>query len=697
MDAIQHYDALGRAVQASTKKTIDPNAQVGDSDFVQSTTYDSAGRPETTTYPTGFGYRNVYNANGYLIEVRHITSNALYWSATSRDAEGHITRETLGNGLVTDHKYKADTSYLDTVQTGTLSGGTLTASVQNDAYSFDGIGNLVTRSQYFGSTSLTETFMYDSLNRLNSATVLGGPQKTAAYDEIGNVINRSDVGDYNYSGCGGAHRACSTGFSGLNSYDANGNMLGSDSRSLTWTSYNYPLQITQGSTTESFLYTPERERVRRTSVEGGLTTTTVYLNPRIDLGNTFEKTYKPGNVIEYTHYLYAGGQVIGSVVTSNPSNPAVPEVRYFHVDQLGSIMAVSNAAGVVTERLSYDAWGKRRNPDSTDDVCSVLRGQTTVHGYTQHEHLDSIDLVHMNGRVYDPVTGRFLSADPNVFYPENMQDFNRYSYVHNNPLSFIDPSGFMYELGDTALSNNYVQDLNTKSLLNLTITASINASQMTNSYAKVTVSGSTSQPVVASSSSGGANVVVGTASVGLAAAAPSDSGGTKASPPPSLLSSKTAIGDSRSIAIGEILMLEREGMQINGIDSVKVTNGGWFGIESQVMTPDGNIYVGTKNEVNLGWSEDYSMGSIDDRSIFVHESQHLYQSLNDGCDVACMGVKRAFNSNYDYVYTEGKPFSKYGLEEQAEMVMDRFRLENGASHWRTNKSTLDQLNSVIPF
>ncbi|MDH3909681.1 MAG: hypothetical protein OEU09_00195 [Rhodospirillales bacterium] len=66
----------------------------------------------------------------------------------------------------------------------------------------------------------------------------------------------------------------------------------------------------------------------------------------------------------------------------------------------------------------------------------------TWRGFTGHEHLDKLGLIHMNGRVYDPVLGRFLSADPTVQFPKTTQGFNRYSYVLNNPLSFTDPSGF---------------------------------------------------------------------------------------------------------------------------------------------------------------------------------------------------------------------------------------------------------------
>jgi len=56
--------------------------------------------------------------------------------------------------------------------------------------------------------------------------------------------------------------------------------------------------------------------------------------------------------------------------------------------------------------------------------------------------LDDFGLVHMNGRIYDPLLGRFLSADPIVQAPANLQSYNRYSYVFNNLLSFLDPSGY---------------------------------------------------------------------------------------------------------------------------------------------------------------------------------------------------------------------------------------------------------------
>jgi RHS repeat-associated protein len=68
-------------------------------------------------------------------------------------------------------------------------------------------------------------------------------------------------------------------------------------------------------------------------------------------------------------------------------------------------------------------------------------------GYTSHEHLFEVGLIHMNGRLYDPLLRRFLNADENIQYPHNTQNYNKYGYVLNNPLMFNDPSGEFIPLG----------------------------------------------------------------------------------------------------------------------------------------------------------------------------------------------------------------------------------------------------------
>jgi RHS repeat-associated protein len=91
---------------------------------------------------------------------------------------------------------------------------------------------------------------------------------------------------------------------------------------------------------------------------------------------------------------------------------------------------------------SYDAWGRRRNPETWD--YDTIPAPTLIdRGYTGQEHLDEFGLINMNGRMYDPYIGRFLSVDPFIQFPGNSQSFNGYSYCLNNPLSYTDPSGML--------------------------------------------------------------------------------------------------------------------------------------------------------------------------------------------------------------------------------------------------------------
>jgi RHS repeat-associated protein len=79
----------------------------------------------------------------------------------------------------------------------------------------------------------------------------------------------------------------------------------------------------------------------------------------------------------------------------------------------------------------------------------------TSRGFTGHEHIPAFGLIHMNGRVYDPEVGRFLSADPFIQAPYNSQSYNRYSYVLNNPLKYVDPSGYFWKSICNSIRKNW--------------------------------------------------------------------------------------------------------------------------------------------------------------------------------------------------------------------------------------------------
>jgi len=216
-----------------------------------------------------------------------------------------------------------------------------------------------------------------------------------------------------------------------------------------------PQSLTKaGATTSSFVYGPEHQRTRqsRTDVGGpnnGITTT-IYAGPQeVEtkvVGSTITTTIK-------TYWPYGVGLEIDRART--PSN-TTSELNWTHGDRLGSMVAYSAIDGSLREKLAYDAWGKRRTltgapiTGSNGGVISsngtptpdTIDGQTDNKGFTGHEMLDALDLVHMNGRIYDPLTAKFLSADPILQDPMNGQSYNRYAYVMNNPTNFTDPTGF---------------------------------------------------------------------------------------------------------------------------------------------------------------------------------------------------------------------------------------------------------------
>jgi RHS repeat-associated protein len=140
----------------------------------------------------------------------------------------------------------------------------------------------------------------------------------------------------------------------------------------------------------------------------------------------------------------------------------LPENKYLHHDQLGNVVRITDAAGVVKEKLDFAPFGDRRNvndprqtfiqagqvSNGTLTLASnlIINLYATKRGFTGHEMVDGMDIIHMNGRIYDNMIGRFLQADPIIQEPSNTQNFNRYTYVWNNPLAYTDPSG-LFSIG----------------------------------------------------------------------------------------------------------------------------------------------------------------------------------------------------------------------------------------------------------
>ncbi|MDB5905855.1 MAG: Flagellar hook-length control protein FliK, partial [Betaproteobacteria bacterium] len=439
------YDTQGRVSQIYSE--IDsPTAP-----YLIDYAYDANGRLAQTTYPENNVFppdvivKNVYNVRGYLTQVINAAGTLVYWAAGTVSATGKVLTDTLGNAATTTRGYDA----LDRMTSNVVTKSAV--NLQNQTYAYDTIGNLTQRMDVV-QANLTESFAYDRLNRLLQSSGTGLTTRSYGYDKWGDITSKSDAGTYNYPLATAAHPHSPNSITGTVNgfvnpgftYDANGNIATGMGRTYTYTSYNMPATISgvrlAAGTSYSYTYTYNTDHQRTRLVHSTLGTF-IYLHPDGAGKLLYEKEVKPTGVIEHKNYINAGGIQVGVLINRSDGST---EMRYFHQDNLGSNTLITNSTGGVMERLAYEAYGKRRNANGTADPNNTLFGINTDRGFTGHEELDEIALIHMNGRLYDPVLARFITPDPTLQAPDNLQSYNRYTYGFNNPLSGYDPTGYSF-------------------------------------------------------------------------------------------------------------------------------------------------------------------------------------------------------------------------------------------------------------
>jgi RHS repeat-associated protein len=401
------YDTYSRMTQ--DKQTVDGTAHT------TNYAYNNFGDVTSVTYPSSFAINNTYDAKGYLTHIKNGGNTTTLFQPSTYNAYGQITGYTLGNGIASTRSFDVYGFPTNFTATGKQNLN-MSFNVQN--------GNLNSRNDVIKGR--TETFAYDNLDRLTSATVTGQTANTVTYAaagaHTGNIATKTSVGTYSYA---------SNKIHAVASITNPNGTVPTGTQNVTYTAYHQPNVITEGIHKATFTYGPDYERRKMVIEQNNVVQSTRYYF------GSYEKIDVAGT-ITHLHYIGSGAGLIAIV---RKVGTAAETYNYTYTDHLGSILTLTDNTGTVVAEQNFDAWGRHRNPNDWTFNSVPTPPAWLIRGYTGHEHLPQFNLINMNGRVYDPILGRMLSVDDFVQDAIASNAYNRFSYASNNPLKYTDPDG----------------------------------------------------------------------------------------------------------------------------------------------------------------------------------------------------------------------------------------------------------------
>lgn len=401
------YDHLDRIV-----KTVE-NIK-NEKSYTAETSYDVFGRIKKETYPDGYAINNVYDSYGNLISVTDSYDNKI-WQGLSANARGQLTKTKLGN--------VEKTQFYDSRG---LPSSISAAAIMNMAYTFNDKANLISRSDLL--TGHKEDFTYDTMNRLIAWNIskdnVSQASNSIDYNPTtGTITTKSDVGfTFGYGEENGKPHA-------LTSLSGKPDKIPNSTQTVTYTDFKKVKNISLGNKSLVLDYGVDEQRRKGIFKDGNATFTRYY-------SGNYEEEINSSGKVKKIHYISGGDGLAGIYINDDGNN----SLYSTYCDYQGSLLALADMNGVVKERYAYDPWGNRRNPALWKDPDTRTKF-IIDRGYTLHEHLDGLGLINMNGRVYDPLLGMFLSPDPYVQAPGSWLNYNRYGYCYGNPLLYTDPDG----------------------------------------------------------------------------------------------------------------------------------------------------------------------------------------------------------------------------------------------------------------
>ncbi|MGE5786697.1 MAG: RHS repeat-associated core domain-containing protein [Myxococcales bacterium] len=389
------------------------------------------------------------------------TQSTNYWKFIS-DHEGvRIASESMNNLIATEYSYNqlgtscgADAGSCMPGSLRTLRTHRIDSPVQGLQHfeytydqseylrqieSLDSTGLVTDRSKYvndvFGQlVHETIGISASTWNEISYAYSLGGDLASVETTAAG---GSSTIQSYSYAPArprlvqtfDGASQATTYGYDGKGRQIArNGHHVAATSQVIDYNDLDLPERLTVGgSEVHRFEYAASGRRTVKRSPE----TTTIYAGDHYRCTGVTQPTSGSVACSEHFYSVFFGDRLIAEVTKDEFGNEE--KRRHVHGDHLGSPSLMTDETGVVTEKRKFSSFGNPNAPFADDTLRT---------GFTGHEHDSELGLVNMRGRMYDPKLKRFLTPDPFITEPFTPRGLNRFAYVQNSPLNFVDPSGF---------------------------------------------------------------------------------------------------------------------------------------------------------------------------------------------------------------------------------------------------------------
>jgi RHS repeat-associated protein len=417
-------------------------ATMSDASGTTTYTYDNMDRLTAKATPEGT-LNYTYDAAGHVASIASSNANGASMSYAYDDLNRLSTVVDNRLGLTTSYSYDnasnvATVTYPNGLQT-TFSYdqlnrvSALSSSVAGYTYQRGPTGNLTGATE---SNGRAESWSYDGIYRLTNESISlapSGRNGSIGYslDPVGNRLSDASSVEGIPSGSWGYN---SDDEVSSESYDANGNVLATGGKTFSYDSENHLMSM--GSTV-ALLYDGDGNRVAKT-VNG---VTTLYLvddlNPT-GYPQVVEELSGAGAVTR--QYTYGLQRIDENQVLNGTWTPS-----FYGYDGGGNVRQLTNAAGAVTDTYEYDAFGN----------SFTVSGSTPNEFLYRGEQYDSdLGLYYLRARYYNPLTGRFMSRDPDDGKLPDPKTLHKYLYAQGDPVNGIDPRGrdsiigYALEIGD---------------------------------------------------------------------------------------------------------------------------------------------------------------------------------------------------------------------------------------------------------